>query len=253
MPSCNIFQEKIRDFEASIAKARVELASFLEHGDEGLYDQLRAGLAHLRQERERFLKEEYTPKVKLLVGAWYDLGYVYPQARRDIFISNISISEGGRVTLGSGSTLSPYITISPSGKKFHFPHLVENATIGFRFEDAILDHVDYPSTVDDGTGAKIASMAGLKKITRFLYIGETPLYIPFFPNLEEVGSDVNLNIRPIDNFRGFFPRLRQVGMDRNGVSFFLYSYHANIKEQLEELRREGSLEFEGEIVMRNPN
>jgi len=246
MSSCNIFQEKIVAFGAEIEAIASLLKTYPALGSQEILDEVKKRTQALRAERLRFFEEEYVPRVKATMSTWYSLEYVITIGGRNDFVSAMRINEKGRITLVSES----YINIGRRREgTVYFPHLIESIIgKGVNFLECSLVEGDYLSSVSGYlvfADAQIASMNGLRRIGRGLTINSGD--IPPFPRLEEIHGYVFLGSMPVENFRAYFPQLREVGTDDRGVSFALSEQNAHLKEQLERLRAEGSLIFDGDI------
>jgi hypothetical protein len=132
-----------------------------------------------------------------------------------------------------------------------------------------LDSLEYvQDSIHASNVQSLASMKNLRLVGGSLYINNTSL--SSLDNLEEVGGilyaanlqnltsarslkTINYSLfltnTQIDDFLRAFPSLHKIGKDRDGVSIYLSIGQEDLKQQIEELKEEGKLSYEGKIKL----
>jgi len=241
---CNAFQEKIASFEVSLAEARRELALFLEHGGTDSYHRLCQRIMELREERQRFLQEQYAPRIQDLRGpSWGYLG------QSILSPAYAKITETGRV-VWSG--------LHGIDQETYFPQLIHTfrgilkikegaAADNFRHLKIIeaLQTGDCRLEVDTSFELHFDR---LEKIHGTLQIAKG--FSSRFPSLEEVERDLHINfphdfpIEPkLQDWLSCFPKLRRV---RNIVLGPAGTTRVRkVRNIIEKLRDDNMLTYEG--------
>lgn len=248
---CNVFQEKIAILEDTLARARQELALFLDgsHSYEQQRETIRQILEELEQKRERFLSEEYSREVKDLMTKWYRL--INPGDWRGLraFQEGMTIEKNGRVTLGRGSG-SGELRLSETNRirLRYFPHLVQSAwgvTVLVPIPD--ISHLcEIKQDLLFGENGTCETPLGkLQKAGAISWVKvarDTPP--PQFSALEEAGIIYLITRRPLSAFRTYFPLLKKTS------SVVLSTANEGLIAELRRLQSEGSIEI-GNIEVRS--